>query len=74
MKFINIPVFIISLALGMFIVYISQPATQVIMVYPNPDNEDKILYKDHAESCFTFKSKEIPCPTDIGKIRSYDIQ
>jgi len=74
MKFISIPIFIISLALGMFVVYISQPATQVIMVYPNPDNENKILFKDKAESCFSFQSKEVACPSDIGKIRSYDIQ
>ena len=32
MKFISIPVFIVSLAIGIFVVYISQPPTQVIYV------------------------------------------
>ena len=62
MKFINIPLFIVSLALGLFVVYISMPPTQVIYVYPNPDNENKVSYKDKAENCFS------------SKIRSYEIQ
>ena len=41
MKFISIPVFIVSLAIGIFVVYISQPPTQIIYVYPNPENEDR---------------------------------
>ena len=46
MKFLNIPLFLISLAIGLFVVYISMPPTQVIYVYPNPDNEQKISFKD----------------------------
>ena len=45
MKFISVPIFILSLAIGIFVVYISQPPSQIIYVYPNPDNEDKITYK-----------------------------
>ena len=74
MKFINIPLFIASLAIGLFVVYISMPSTQIIYVYPNPDNEDKISYKDKADNCFHFKSKLVDCPTDVSKIRSYSIQ
>ncbi len=74
MKFINVPLFIASLAIGLFVVYISIPSTQIIYVYPNPDNEDKISYKDKADNCFNFKSKLVECPTDVSKIRSYNIQ
>ena len=74
MKFINFPLFIASLAIGLFLVYISMPATQIIYVYPNPDNEDKITYKDKADNCFHFTSQEVKCPKDISKIRSYDVQ
>ena len=74
MKFINVPLFIASLAIGLFVVYISMPSTQIIYVYPNPDNENKISYKDKADNCFHFKSKEINCPADVSKIRSYSIQ
>ena len=57
MKFINVPIFIVSLAIGLFVAYITMPSTQVIYVYPNPENEDKISYKDKADNCFHFKSK-----------------
>ena len=53
MKFINVPLFLTSLAIGLFVVYITLPATQVIYVYPNPDNEHKISYKDKAEKLFS---------------------
>ena len=74
MKFIHFPIFLVSLAVGLFVVYISMPPTQVIYVYPTPDNEDKITYKDRADICFHFKSLEIDCPVDKSKIRSYGVQ
>ena len=73
MKFINFPIFISSLAIGLFIVYISTPPTQVIYVYPNPENEDKVTFIDKADNCFHFTSQEVKCPNDITKIRSYNI-
>ncbi len=74
MKFISFPIFLVSLAVGLFIVYISLPKMKIIYVYPTPDNEDKITYQDKADNCFHFKSIEIDCPNDETKIRSYNIQ
>ena len=74
MKFINIPIFIISLAVGLFVTYVTSAPTKSIVVYPNPENIDKILYKDKADNCFKFKAKEVKCPTDDKNIRSYNIQ
>ena len=45
MKFLNVPLFLVSLAIGLFVVYISMPATQVIYVYPNPDMNIKLVIK-----------------------------
>ena len=74
MKFINIPVFIISLAIGLFVTYVTSEPTKSIFVYPNPDNIDKLLYKDKADNCFKFKANEMKCPEDTNQIRSYNIQ
>ena len=71
LKYINVPVFVISFAFGMFAVYVTMPDTKKIMVYPSPDNIDSIQYKDKAENCFQFKQTSISCPTnknDIYKI------
>ena len=54
MKFFHAPTFILFLALGMFLVYISAPDTQTIYVYPTPENADKIEYIDKAGTCFKF--------------------
>lgn len=74
MKFINIPVFIISLTLGIFFVYISNPRPNVVFVYPNPDNLDDIQYKDRTGACFGFESKHVECPSAEKDIRKYPIQ
>jgi len=74
MKFLNIPVFIIALSVGLFLSYALNPKANVIYVYPNPETEDKVLYKDKSDTCYKFVSKEVKCPNDITKIRAYNIQ
>ena len=74
MKFLNIPVFIIALSIGLFLSYALNPEANVIYVYPNPETQDKILYKDKVGTCFKFNSKRVKCPKDEKKIRSYEVQ
>ena len=74
MKFLNIPVFIIALSIGLFLSYALNPEANVIYVYPNPETEDKVLYKDKSDTCYKFVSKAVKCPNDITKIRAYNIQ
>ena len=71
---ISIPVFIISLSIGLLFVYLSTPPPTVIYVYPTPENINKVEYKDKADNCFKFESQEVNCPDDVSKIRSYQIQ
>jgi hypothetical protein len=73
-KYINVYVFLISLAIGILFVYLFQPELKVIYVYPTPDNENKILYKDKTDNCFYFKSEEIACPSDKKNIKDIPIQ
>jgi len=69
-KYVNIPIFILSLAVGIFFVYIYQTDKRVIYVYPKPDNVDYIQYKDATGTCFNVKQDNIKCPKDseISKI------
>ena len=73
-NYINIPVFLISLAIGLLFVYLFQPELSVIYVYPTPNNNNKIQYKDKADNCFKFNSEEVECPKDITKIKKIPIQ
>jgi hypothetical protein len=70
-KYINIPVFLISLAFGLFAVYITMPDTRKIYVYPTPENVALLQYKDKTDTCFSFKQTEVTCPkneNDISKV------
>ena len=69
-----VPVFIISLAIGLFITYAIAPKPDIIYVYPTPDNVDKIQYKDKSGSCFGFTYKEVSCPNDKSAIQQYPLQ
>ena len=74
MKFINIPAFIISLSIGIFLVYIGNTRTSVIYVYHPPDNVDQIQYKDRSGTCFGFEAQQVTCPANKKLIREYPIQ
>ena len=74
MSIINIPIFIISLAFGLFFVYINNPKKRIVYVYPSPDNVEKIQYKDKVNNCHKFVPKVVKCPSDVSKITNYDIQ
>jgi hypothetical protein len=61
-KYIHFPVFLISLAIGMFFVYIYKTDDHIIFVYPTPDNLDSIQYKDATGTCFSVEQTKVSCP------------
>jgi hypothetical protein len=63
-KYINIPVFIISFAIGILFVYLYQPDKRVVYVYPTPESVDLLQYRDATGNCFHFKQTEVKCPAD----------
>jgi hypothetical protein len=73
-KYINIPVFIISFAFGIFAVYTTLPDTKTIIVYPSPENVPHVQYKDKANHCFHFEEKKVACPVKTTEIFKIPIQ
>ncbi len=71
--YINVTAFFIALAIGLFFTYIFAPKKRIIIKYPTPENADKLVYKDNAETCYKYKPNEIPCPTDKSMIKSHNI-
>jgi len=74
LNYISFPVFIISFAIGLFFVYVLGPTMKKILIYPSPENIDKVLFKDNADNCFNFRQVEVSCPSDESKITSIPIQ
>jgi len=73
-KLIHLPAFIISLSLGLFLVYITGEKPETIYLYPNPDNADDLLYKDQLGTCHKFHPKEVECPKNKKLITEYPVQ
>ena len=73
-KYINVPVFVISLAVGIFMDYVTMPNNRIIYVYPTPENVDILQYKDKSETCFQVKESEVTCPSNEKDIASIPVQ
>lgn len=75
LKFINIPVFIISFAIGIFAVYITTAQeTRKIYVYPTHENANILQYKDKTDTCFSIVEEDVSCPENPKKISKIPVQ
>ena len=74
LKYIDVKIFLISLFLGLFAVYITMPDLRIIKVYPTQENVQILQYKDKADQCFSIEEKEVACPADKSKIKKIPIQ
>tara|TARA_B100001093_G_C26778201_1_gene993365 strand:+ start:403 stop:633 length:231 start_codon:yes stop_codon:yes gene_type:complete len=74
LRFINIPVFLVSLTIGLAFVYFSSPTHNVVMVYPTPENYNKLQYKDKIGTCFQFVPMLTKCPDNVSEIKNIPIQ
>lgn len=73
-NYISLPIFMASFAIGLFFIYILGPEIKTVYVYPSPETVNKVLFKDKAENCFTFKEVNVECPTDESMISHVPIQ
>ena len=62
-KYINFRVFLITLAIGLFYIYISDEYKHTIIIYPTPDNIDEYQFKDKSNNCFSYDMNEVKCPS-----------
>lgn len=73
-KYIDLKIFIISFAIGLFFVYILGSDKKVIYVYPNPTNITDYIVQDKTNNCFKYNYTEVNCPIDSFSIKQTPIQ
>jgi len=73
-KYISIPVFIVTFAIGVLAVYLWGVDRKVIYVFPTPENASKIQYQDSNDMCYHYDYKRVPCPKDESKISMIPLQ
>jgi hypothetical protein len=74
LKYISIPIFFISFAIGLFLIYILGPEMKTIYIYPSPESVGNVLFKDKADNCFSFEEEFVDCPKDETEISTIPIQ
>ena len=73
-RYINVQLFLISLFIGLFFVYVTMPDTRKIYVYPTTENKDVIQYRDESGTCFSIQETEKTCPKDESLLSRIPIQ
>jgi hypothetical protein len=69
MEFINFPVFFISFLIGVLFIYLSVNDIIHIKVFPSPENESILQYRDKSGKCFESHFTEMICPADESLIK-----
>jgi hypothetical protein len=73
-RFISLPIFIVSLAIGILLVYLQVPKHKLVYIYPTPENLSKVQWKDKADKCYTWDQLEVSCPDNAQDIQPIPIQ
>ena len=74
LKFISIPIFLVSLAIGLLIVYLKEPKYKNVYIYPNPDNINKYQWMDNAKNCYEWQQYDTLCPDNPEQINKIPLQ
>lgn len=69
LKNINPFYFFVSLAVGLFVVYITNPPPKVVVKFPSPYNAGNITYRDKADTCYQYRAEKVSCPADKALVK-----
>jgi hypothetical protein len=58
---IDIMVFLLSLFVGLFFVYVTAPKPNIIFKYPSLNSANKIKYIDENNTCYKYVPKQTNC-------------
>jgi hypothetical protein len=68
MKIKFVVFFLVSAFFGWILICLMPIEYKTVIVYPSPDNLNKIQYKDKGDNCFEFSSSSVQCTSKAKKI------
>jgi hypothetical protein len=74
LNYISLSTFLISFAIGLFLIYILGDDTKTVFIYPTPETVDRVLFRDATDNCFQVESVEVDCPTNESLINRVPVQ
>jgi hypothetical protein len=60
--------FLIAFCIGLIGVALIEPAPELIIRWPTPQNSGLVTYLDRASNCYEYKAKKVKCTTDAMSI------
>lgn len=71
-EIIDFRIVLLTLAIGLFYIYIRGSNKKIVIIYPTPDNINEYQYKDKQNNCFSYDLNEVKCPTDSNLLHNVE--
>ena len=72
-KHISIVPLLVGLAVGAVAILMIKPEKDVVYKYPNPGNNEKLIYKDKNGVCYQYVSKKVDCDKNESKMKDFPL-
>ena len=67
-QYLNFKWFLISMAVGLFYIYIAEEYKTTILICPTPDKLKEYQYRDKTDNCFSYDLETVECPLQVNTI------
>lgn len=64
---------IIGIIIGVIAIFFIKPEKTIVYKYPNPENLEKIIYKDKNGICYGYSSKKVDCDKNQDKLKNFPL-
>ena len=62
-----------GVVIGIIAILCIKPEQVVVRKYPNPENADKMIYKDKNGMCYKYKATKVDCDKHEGNLKDFPL-
>lgn len=73
LKHIRIIPLVIGIAIGIIIVFFTNPIKTVVNKYPTPETANKLIFKDKNGVCYKYKSNQVDCDKNQSRLKDFPL-